>query len=253
VQAKEATQAEVDKQTAMQPGALRQEAEKIHLTKEYERQAGARNEAAEEAKAGQQMINQTTAVLDTVFDKDGKPRISGGPLGAKLGKVAEYFSQAGFSDAFIRDLTGMDPTAPGALAKLRASMTAEISNLENKGSPVRVAQWNAFLQNNPGIELLPATMKFIIENVIMPKAKSMVSAYDLVRKMNPGKDDIENALFDYRQNNPWYKTISAIDDENKKAGAPVKVASPDDVKKLEKGTPFIIPYGPSKGQTGYAQ
>jgi hypothetical protein len=61
-------------------------------------------------------------------------------------------------------------------------------------------------------------MKFIIENVIMPKAKSMVSAYDLVRKMNPGKDDIENALFDYRQNNPWYKTISAIDDENKKAG-----------------------------------
>ena len=37
------------------------------------------------------------------------------------------------------------------------------------------------------------------------------------------------------------------------AQPPVQVSTPDDVGKLRPGTPFIIPNGPHKGETGYAQ
>ena len=37
------------------------------------------------------------------------------------------------------------------------------------------------------------------------------------------------------------------------ASAPVSIKGPEDIAKLPHGTPFVIPDGPNKGKTGYAQ
>jgi hypothetical protein len=103
---------------------------------------------------------------------------------------------------------------------MNASMTAEISRLESEGSPVRVTQWNAFKAANPGLNILPASLKFIVENIIEPKAKSMIGSYDAVRKLDPGKEDIENTLFEYRRDNPWYNMRKAPEEGSTEAAAP---------------------------------
>ena len=237
---------------------LKHESAKYSFTENYKRQQELKKEAATEAKEGQQILNQTKTVMDTVFDKDGKPKISGGPLGPQIAKYASLFAQAGLDPKRVMDIFGTDPTAAEALNKINASMTAEISRLEMAGSPVRVTEWNAFLKANPGLDILPASLKFIVEKMIDPKAKSMIGSYEAVRKLDPGKDDVENTLFDYRQNNPWAGLGKAPEEGAAQAPAsedraPVQITGPDDIKKLKRGTPFVIPEGPNKGKIGYAQ
>ena len=237
---------------------LKHESAKYSFTENYKRQQELKKEAATEAKEGQQILNQTKTVMETVFDKDGKPKISGGPLGPQIARYASLFAQAGLDPKRVMDIFGTDPTAAEALNKINASMTAEISRLEMAGSPVRVTEWNAFLKANPGLDILPASLKFIVEKMIDPKAKSMIGSYEAVRKLDPGKDDVENTLFDYRQNNPWAGLGKAPEEGAAQAPAsedraPVQITGPDDIKKLKRGTPFVIPEGPNKGKIGYAQ
>jgi hypothetical protein len=202
---------------------LKHENAKYSFNENYKRQQELKKDAATEAKEGQQILNLTKTVMETVFDKDGKPKISGGPLGPQIAKYSSLFAQVGFDPKKVRDIFGTDPTAAEALNKINTTMTAELSRLEMAGSPVRVTEWNAFLKANPGLDILPATLKFIVEKMIDPKAKSMVGSYDSVRKLDPSKDDIENTLFDYRQNNPWSGLGKAPEDG---AAQPSATAAP---------------------------
>jgi hypothetical protein len=56
-------------------------------------------------------------------------------------------------------------------------------------------------------------------------------------------------LDDYARDNPWYGAKSNTENVQQ----PVEIKNADEIKTLQKGTPFIIPSGPNKGKTGYAQ
>jgi hypothetical protein len=48
------------------------------------------------------------------------------------------------------------------------------------------------------------------------------------------------------------RELDAVPAAAPQSGAPATVQTPDDVRRLPSGTPFIIPSGPHKGETGYA-
>jgi hypothetical protein len=44
------------------------------------------------------------------------------------------------------------------------------------GSPVRVSEFNRFLETTPGETLLPQSFKWLIDNVLQPKAQATIGA-----------------------------------------------------------------------------
>ena len=219
--------------------------------------------AYNEAREGQQTLSQINAMMNVMFDpKTGKPMVNSGPLGAKFNNAAALMQQAGFSQGLIQQFLGTNPNNAQELEKLKTALGSEIANQEMNGAPVRVTEFNRFLASTPGQDMLPGAFKWIADNVIKPKAMSQVNAVKTIRNLDPSKDDIMGALFDYRNENPWYgapkntngqqgDNAGAFSQPNAPAGGnqePVMITGPDDIKKLAKGTRFIVPYGPSKGQ-----
>jgi hypothetical protein len=48
----------------------------------------------------------------------------------------------------------------------------------------------------------------------------MIGSYDAVRKLDPGKDDVENTLFEYRRDTPWYNLRKAPEEGAAQSAAP---------------------------------
>jgi hypothetical protein len=218
---------EISKQGALNPIALQQKQAEADIQRNREvqtareklpteeaksafdaavkRQDSALQKAAAEAKEAQVARSQAQAALSVMFDKNGKPTISTGPLGPRIANVASYMSQLGFSDKFVQDLTKTNPNNAQALEKLQTAMTAEIARLELAGSPVRVSEFQQFLKSTPGATLLPNAFKWIVENTIIPKAQASIDAYKSVKDLTPGVHNIEGELFNYYDQNPWFK------------------------------------------------
>jgi hypothetical protein len=184
------------------------EEEKVAFDANVKRQNDALQAAAKEAKDAQVAKGQAVASLSVMFDKNGKAMISTGPLGPKIANVAAYMSQLGFSDVFIKDFTDTSPSNAQALAKLQTAMAAEIARLEFNGAPVRQSEFLQFLETTPSATLLPEAFKWIVENTILPKANSSINAYKKVKDFTPGIGEgknIQGQLFDYYEENPWFK------------------------------------------------
>jgi Chaperone of endosialidase/Phage tail lysozyme len=214
--------------------------------------AAAQSEAYKEAQNASNLLQQTNAMMNQAFDKDGKPTMQMGPLAKAINENAAVMKQLGFSDQFLKDFMGTDPAKPQTIEKLRTSLSSEISRQELAGSPVRVSEFNKYFATVPNQDLLPEAYKYIIKNILQPKAQSMIGAYEHVAQMDPAKDNIQYELHKYGQENQWYKTKS---DTGAAASAqtPVKIKSPEEIKNLAPNTPFIIPTGKDKGKIGYAQ
>jgi hypothetical protein len=184
------------------------EEEKAAFDANVKRQNDALQAAAKEAKDAQVAKGQAVAALSVMFDKNGKPMISTGPLGPRIANVAAYMSQLGFSDVFIKDFTDTSPSNAQALGKLQTAMAAEIARLEFAGAPVRQTEFLQFLETTPSATLLPEAFKWIVENTILPKANSSINAYKKVKDFTPGIGEgknIQGHLFDYYEENPWFK------------------------------------------------
>jgi hypothetical protein len=161
-------------------------------------------QANAEAQAALAVKQNAQAALSRMFDPDGKLTVNAGPLGPKFAKIAEYMSQLGFSDKLVKDFLGTDPSIPGELAKLKFALGSELGRLEMAGSPLRVTEFNKSMENTPNIEMLPKAFKWIIENAIIPKAQATIDAYKHVNGMVPGRDKIEQKLFEFSESHPWF-------------------------------------------------
>ena len=185
-------------------GKLPSEQVKYAFEQNYNRQMAAQKSAAGMADEGQQLLSQANAYMSAAFDKDGKPLISGGPMGKKLGALSQYLQQAGFSPEFARDLTGTDPNAIGAATKLQTTFASEMARMDLTKAPA-VREFSNYMTTSPGPDLPAKTLQWLVNNVIKPKAESMKGAYTHVIDMDPGKDNIEKALYKYKDQNPWFK------------------------------------------------
>ena len=185
-------------------GRLPSEQVKYAFEQNYNRQMVAQKSAAGMADEGQQLLSQANAYMSAAFDKDGKPLISGGPMGKKLGTLSQYLQQAGFSPEFARDLTGTDPNAVGAATKLQTTFASEMARMDLTKAPA-VREFSNYMATSPGPDLPAKTLQWLVNNVIKPKAEGMKGAYTHVIDMDPGKDNIEKALYEYKDQNPWFK------------------------------------------------
>ena len=209
---------------ATQPLTLEGKEAEYSFTERYKRQQLALTEAAKEAKEAQSLINQSNAILRASFDEKGKPTYSGGPLGSRLTNLSALMVQAGFSPSFVKDFTGTDPRNAQAARKLQTDAASEMARIALNGSPVRVSEFNQYLATTPGEDLLPEAMKWIVNNVIKPKAESLVGAYEAVKRRDPGKHNIEAELFDYRRDNPWFNPVKISENEAAQTAAPAAPA-----------------------------
>jgi len=185
-------------------GKLPSEQAKYAFEQNYNRQMAAQKSAAGIADEGQQLLSQANAYMSAAFDKDGKPLISGGPMGKKLGTLSQYLQQVGFSPEFARDLTGTDPNAVGAATKLQTTFASEMARMDLTKAPA-VREFSNYMATSPGPDLPAKTLQWLVNNVIKPKAEGMKGAYTHVIDMDPGKDNIEKALYKYKDQNPWFK------------------------------------------------
>ena len=171
---------------------------------EFPIQFKARTDAANEATVGRNLLQQTDAMMNLMFDEKGDPVVNSGPLGAAINKMAAIAKQAGFSDSFIKDVLATDPSNAQSIEKLRTTLSTEIGRQEMNGAPIRVTEFQRFLENTPGETLLPKSFKWIVENILQPKAKSSIGAYEKVKRMNPAEHNIQAELDDYARDNKWY-------------------------------------------------
>jgi hypothetical protein len=222
--AAQALKDEIAKLKATQPLTLEGKEAEYSFTEGYKRQQLALTDAAKEAKEAQSLINQSNAILRASFDEKGKPTYSGGPLGSRLTNLSALMVQAGFSPSFVKDFTGTDPRNAQAARKLQTDAASEMARIALNGSPVRVTEFNQYLATTPGEDLLPEAMKWIVNNVIKPKAESLVGAYEKVKKLDPGKNNIEAELFDYRRDNPWFNPVKISENEAAQTAAPAAPA-----------------------------
>ena len=199
---------EVDVAVAKAQGLLPTEYDKIAFTKNIDRQSAAQEKAYQMAGQGQQLVNQANAYMKAVTDKDGNIVVSGGPLGSKFATASQVLQQMGFSPKFAQDLTGTDPNAAGASKKLQASFASEMARLDLEKSPA-VREFSTYMNTSPGVDLPEKTLVWLMNNVIVPKAESMKKGYLAVANLKPEKDNIERALFDYNETNPWFSQETA--------------------------------------------
>jgi hypothetical protein len=230
---------------AQQPLAIQQEAAKAEIPVQIK----AREEAVKEAQVARNLLQQTDAMKNLMFDKDGKPIVNTGPLGQAINRMAAVGKQLGFSDDTIKAITSTNPANAQSIEKLRTTLSTEIGRQEMNGAPIRVSEFNRFLETTPGETLLPESFKWLIDNVLQPKAQATIAAAEKVKRMNPSEHNIQAELDDFARDNPWYgaKSNQSVSQE------PVTITGPNDIKNLQRGTPFIIPSGPNKGKVGYAQ
>ena len=176
--------------------------------------------AADEAQNGQNTLSQALALRNLMFDpKTGKPTVNSGPYGEHIAGIAATLKQFGIGDHVIAALTGTDPNNAQSIEKLRTSLGSETARADLAGSQVRVAEFQRFLASTPNATLLPEAYKYIIDKAIVPKAQQQIQEYEAVKNLNPQTDDVRGALFDYRQNHPWYAGAPPALPEDRVKGA----------------------------------
>jgi len=223
---------EATKQAELKYGPQIKEAElkSTVITPElYKANITARTDAYKVASEATNAINQSRQMMDLMFDPQTKEAvINGGPLGETLANGAAVLKQAGFSDGFINMFTGTNPADAQALDKLRTAMGAEIARQDmGPGNQVRQQEFLRFLNATPGIQMLPEAFKFINETMIQPKAKIAQGAYEKIKALDPTKDDLQSAYYEYERDNPWYHPPSRAPAQGGTQPAAAQQVSPD--------------------------
>jgi hypothetical protein len=107
-----------------------------------------------------------------------------------------------------------------------------------------------------------------VYKILTDKLAALDYSADMIQHVvKSGTRDVTNGVIDFQRNtkfNPYVENSrkeiplpKGITEAGKDIVTPEKkpvvINGPDDIKDLERGTPFVIPYGPDKGKIGYAQ
>jgi hypothetical protein len=109
-----------------QPLAIQQKAAEVEIPVHLK----AREEAVKEAQVARNLLQQTDAMKNLMFDKDGKPVVNTGPLGQAINRMAAVGKQLGFSDDTIKSILATNPSNAQSIEKLRTTLSTEIGRQE---------------------------------------------------------------------------------------------------------------------------
>ena len=144
-------------------------------------------------------------LLNTLFDKDGNPRIQTGGIAEWKANVAKVLNSAGvdssWTDNFITNPAIYDEIKKGVTPLAIENVKAALG-----GDQQRVSQFNAMLKGgSPDPENVDArAIKFMIQNSIVPQADKIIQKGDYLGGMDPAKHNIIKAAKDFDKANPFY-------------------------------------------------
>jgi hypothetical protein len=153
-----------------------------------------------------------------------------------------------------------------AIQKLEAGLTGEalssVKNVRNLREFNTLGEaLTAGLNVNNGPEGVQRALEAIKQKMAVAHAQVYATAGKEIPYQYAGLADsaYTSKTLDNGQPNPYYTGATyapppkAGGEGQGPAGTSVTITGPDDIAKLPKGTPFIIPSGPNQGKTGYAQ
>jgi hypothetical protein len=178
--------------------------------KHYETQAKIRSEALAAGVNGsnEKQLAQSQMAIMFPNGTDKPPAINSGPWSDTINHYAAVASSLGMKPDFIEAITKSDPNAPDGLKKLQVQMGTSLAReFIGPNSQMRVAEFNKAIENTPGDQMLPKAFKWIIENIIIPKAEHNIKKGHVVKNMDPRdiQHPIDSALYDYETTHPWNK------------------------------------------------
>ena len=168
------------------------------------RNVATQNAAYTDANAALETYNNATEMRNRLFDpKTGKPTVSGGPLGPHLVQAGALFQQLGMDPDVVQSLIGTNPNNATEVAKLQASLGAEMARLNLPGGPVRVGEFNKFLGSVPGPEMPARAAGWILDNVILPQSKNRLDAYEHISHGDLVNGNSQADYIAYKKAHPW--------------------------------------------------
>ena len=183
------------------------------------------------------------------------------------GKGAEALSDlAGYAKRFgIKLPESIGDPAAGFDAAYKAATDQAFEQMKSSGaSKAPATGLREALITSARPEADPAA----VYKILTDKLAALDYSADMIQHVvKSGTRDVTNGVIDFQRNtkfNPYVENSrkeiplpKGITEAGKgivtSETKPVVINGPDDIKNLERGTPFVIPYGPDKGKIGYAQ
>jgi predicted HAD superfamily Cof-like phosphohydrolase len=156
-------------------------------------------QAALEANNRSQQADQA---LNAVFNKDGSLALQTGPVADKLHNLAGTLENLGVSPDWIsRNI--QDPVQFEKLAKQAPALATEIARQSLGGNQLKVTEFNQFMKGVPDTQILPETIKYLVNQNIKPQAKLEVDTWNHIKDMNPSIHDVAGEISSYKLSHPW--------------------------------------------------
>jgi hypothetical protein len=167
-------------------------------------------EATEKQKDGAiQVKNNALAFRNTLFDENGKPRTITGPTTDFVNKLAGVAEAYGANPGTIKSMLNVDPSKYEDLKMVATNMVGEMArDSMGPGQRIAVAEYQNQMKGTPNTEILPRTAKFIIDNLIVPRADWEIQRFGTIVNQDPRGSNLRGSLYNYDQSNPLDKIIS---------------------------------------------
>jgi hypothetical protein len=126
-----------------------------------------------------------------------------------LNDFGNVLEQYGMKPDTVKDWLHVDPSNYEDLRKIGTNMVGEMAkDSMGPGQRIAVAEYTNQMKGTPNPDILPRTAKFIIDNLIVPKADWEAGRFDAIVNEDPRSANLRSKLVDYEKNNPLDKIIS---------------------------------------------
>jgi len=189
----------------------------------YAIQANAQRDQLARAVDAQELKNNALAQRANMFGPDGKPLENAGKFGDQLNDLASIAKQAGFAPETIKAILGFDPANGDTVNKLRDAIGSETGQLQDARAASALTR---VFGGTPGNQIVPEASKWIIDNVIVPKADNEITTAKAIEHLDPLTDKITAKIMEEKTSHPWFnpKTPAATS-EGTKAPAPAAAST----------------------------
>jgi hypothetical protein len=193
------------------------------------------DEAHAASLAAEQMLPELNKYERTIFDADGKPKTTMGPLHQVIGPAVALATQLNMPPEWIEALTGVNNPVATAAEKARLGLASTLANT-NFGNNKTQAEFFANYNNaTPGIQQDAIAAKYIIDT-LREKAQFDARQYEHLApqfRQDPVGNDLRmSRLRYYRENNMYNPNTTVVPKKEAPAAA---APTPNDVPEALRG------------------
>lgn len=146
---------------------------------------------------------QAEQARQSVFNPDGTVALQTGKVAAGLHDFGSYLEGFGVPHDWVASNI-QDVTRYEELAKQTPALATEIAKQAlGPGNPLKVAEYNKFIEGVPNNQILPQTIKFLINDNIKPQAQIEMDTWNHIKGMNPAVHDVSGEIEGFKKEHQW--------------------------------------------------